>query len=31
MAAIIKARGLGKRYRSRRTLIDCTLSIPPGT
>src|SRR6266581_4730695 len=30
MTAIIKARGLGKQYRSRWALIDCTLSIPAG-
>jgi ABC-2 type transport system ATP-binding protein len=30
MTAIIEARGLGKRYRSRWALTDCTLSIPAG-
>jgi ABC-2 type transport system ATP-binding protein len=30
MTAVIEARGLGKRYRSRWALTDCTLSIPPG-
>jgi ABC-2 type transport system ATP-binding protein len=30
MTAIIEARGLGKRYRSRWALADCTLSIPAG-
>ena len=30
MTAIIKARALGKQYRSRWALIDCTLSIPAG-
>ena len=30
MTAIIEARGLGKQYRSRWALIDCTLSIPAG-
>ncbi len=30
MAAVIEARGLGKRYRSRWALTDCTLSVPAG-
>jgi ABC-2 type transport system ATP-binding protein len=30
MAAVVEARGLGKRYGSRWALIDCTLSVPPG-
>ena len=30
MTAIIEARGLGKQYRGRWALIDCTLSIPAG-
>ncbi|HEY1004777.1 MAG TPA: ABC transporter ATP-binding protein [Streptosporangiaceae bacterium] len=30
MTAIIEARGLGKQYRSRWALSDCTLSIPAG-
>ena len=30
MAAVIEARGLGKQYRSRWALTDCTLSVPPG-
>jgi ABC-2 type transport system ATP-binding protein len=30
MTAIIEARGLGKQYRRRWALIDCTLSIPAG-
>jgi ABC-2 type transport system ATP-binding protein len=30
MTAIIEAHGLGKRYRSRWALTDCTLSIPAG-
>jgi ABC-2 type transport system ATP-binding protein len=30
MAAVIAARGLGKRYGSRWALTDCTLSVPPG-
>ena len=30
MTAVIEARGLGKRYRSRWALTDCTLSIPAG-
>ena len=30
MTAIIEARGLGKQYRSRWALVDCTLSIPAG-
>jgi ABC-2 type transport system ATP-binding protein len=30
MTAVIEARGLGKRYRSRWALTDCTLSIPSG-
>jgi ABC-2 type transport system ATP-binding protein len=30
MTAVIEARGLGKQYRSRWALTDCTLSIPPG-
>src|SRR5207244_12947782 len=30
MTAIIEARALGKQYRSRWALIDCTLSIPAG-
>jgi ABC-2 type transport system ATP-binding protein len=30
MTAVIEARGLGKQYRSRWALTDCTLSIPSG-
>jgi ABC-2 type transport system ATP-binding protein len=30
MAAVVAARGLGKRYGSRWALTDCTLSVPPG-
>jgi ABC-2 type transport system ATP-binding protein len=30
MTAVIQARGLGKRYRNRWALTDCTLSIPAG-
>src|SRR6516164_6829373 len=30
MTAVLEARGLGKRYRRRWALADCTLSIPPG-
>lgn len=30
MNAVIEARGLGKRYRSRWALAECTLSIPAG-
>ena len=30
MAAVVEARGLGKRYGSRWALTDCTLSVPPG-
>jgi ABC-2 type transport system ATP-binding protein len=30
MTAVIEARGLGKRYRNRWALTDCTLSIPSG-
>jgi ABC-2 type transport system ATP-binding protein len=30
MTAVLEARGLGKRYRSRWALADCTLSIPAG-
>ena len=30
MTAIIEAQGLGKRYRSRWALVDCTLCIPAG-
>jgi ABC-2 type transport system ATP-binding protein len=30
MTAILEARGLGKRYRQRWALTDCTLSIPAG-
>jgi ABC-2 type transport system ATP-binding protein len=30
MTAVVEARGLGKRYRSRWALTDCTLSIPSG-
>src|SRR5450631_1123552 len=30
MTAILEARGLGKRYRKRWALTDCTLSIPAG-
>jgi ABC-2 type transport system ATP-binding protein len=30
MTAVIQARGLGKRYRSRWALTDCTLSVPAG-
>ncbi|GAA2040269.1 hypothetical protein GCM10009839_47980 [Catenulispora yoronensis] len=27
---VLEARGLGKRYRTRRALADCTLTVPPG-
>src|SRR5579875_3348615 len=30
MSAVIEAEGLGKRYRRRWALTDCTLSIPAG-
>src|SRR5213075_1679698 len=30
MTAVLQSRGLGKRYRQRWALSDCTLSIPPG-
>src|SRR6516164_6664235 len=30
MTAVVEARGLGKRYRRRQALTDCTLSIPAG-
>ena len=30
MTAVIEARGLGKRYRNRWALTDCTLSVPSG-
>jgi len=30
MTAVLEARELGKRYRRRWALVDCTLSIPPG-
>jgi ABC-2 type transport system ATP-binding protein len=30
MAAVLESRGLGKRYRQRWALADCTLSIPGG-
>ena len=30
MTAVLRARGLGKRYRSRWALTDCTLDIPAG-
>jgi len=30
MIGVLEARGLGKRYRRRWALADCTLSIPPG-
>jgi ABC-2 type transport system ATP-binding protein len=30
MSAIINAQGLGKQYRRRWALVDCTLSIPAG-
>ncbi|MGA5821943.1 ABC transporter ATP-binding protein [Kitasatospora sp. NPDC094028] len=30
MTAVIEAHGLGKRYRGRWALTECTLSIPPG-
>jgi ABC-2 type transport system ATP-binding protein len=30
MTAVIEARGLGKRYRNRWALADCTLHIPAG-
>src|SRR6516225_8776340 len=30
MTAVLEARGLGKRYRRRQALTDCTLSIPAG-
>ncbi len=30
MTAVLDARGLGKRYRSRWALRDCTLSVPAG-
>ena len=31
MTAVIEARQLGKRYRSRWALADCTLSVPTGS
>ena len=31
MTAVIEARQLGKRYRSRWALADCTLSVPAGS
>ena len=31
MNAVIEASGLGKRYRRKWALTDCTLSVPPGT
>jgi ABC-2 type transport system ATP-binding protein len=31
MTTVIEARGLGKRYRSRWALADCTLSVPAGS
>ena len=30
MTALVQAQGLGKRYRHREALTDCTLEIPPG-
>ena len=30
MSALLQAQGLGKRYRHREALTDCTLEIPPG-
>ncbi|MGI5175894.1 ABC transporter ATP-binding protein [Dactylosporangium sp. CA-152071] len=30
MSAVVEARGLGKRYRDRWALMECTLSIPAG-
>ncbi|MEP6853630.1 MAG: ABC transporter ATP-binding protein [bacterium] len=30
MSAILRAQGLGKRYRRRWALADCTLEVPPG-
>lgn len=30
MTAVLESSGLGKRYRKRWALSDCTLSIPPG-
>ena len=30
MTAVLDARGLGKKYRSRWALRDCTLQVPPG-
>src|SRR5439155_967063 len=30
MSAVLTARGLGKRYRRRWALSDCTLAVPPG-
>ncbi len=30
MSAVVRARGLGKRYRSRWALRDCTLEVPAG-
>ena len=30
MTAVLQSRGLGKRYRHRQALTDCTLSIPAG-
>jgi ABC-2 type transport system ATP-binding protein len=30
MTAVLEARGLGRRYRRRWALAECTLSIPPG-
>ena len=30
MTAVLESRGLGKRYRQRWALADCTLSVPGG-
>jgi ABC-2 type transport system ATP-binding protein len=30
MTAVLQSRGLGKRYRHRWALADCTLSVPAG-
>jgi ABC-2 type transport system ATP-binding protein len=30
MTAVLESRGLGKRYRQRQALTDCTLSVPAG-
>ena len=30
MTAVLASRGLGKRYRQRPALTDCTLSVPAG-